>query len=459
MASMWRRLGDLPVWWRITIPALGALVGLTLVALAAFGGLTILHDATRAEAHTRDALLRSANLEADFLNMVAALRGYRLDRDPAFLTSYAASQQQLDAQLADLRALVADNPPQVARVDRLRAMIDAWETETALATLQAAPDAPIPPAPAARAIELIAAARAQRAAFDNMELDLLASREATAERALQQTLLATGVALLLELLIVILTATVATRSITRPLGRLTEVADRWRRGDLNARVALRSGDELGRVGRAFNLMAERLATDRAALEAANRGYHLLHDLNVRLITDDESRAPLSGALAVLRDELGYDAVELWWRTDGHLALVADAPGTPTTVHTTRSCALGEGVVGHVAESSQELVIPEAQTAPAAAAAHHWLRTAGLNSVAALPLLSAAGARGTLLLASSSTMAPSADALAVLRTAAHRLALVIERREVHARLEASNRALARATQAKSEFLVHCSSKWV
>jgi signal transduction histidine kinase/DNA-binding response OmpR family regulator len=451
MASMWRRLGDLPVWWRITIPALGALVGLTLVTIATFGGLNVFREATSASAHTRDVLLRSATLEADFLNMVAAVRGYRLERDPLFLTNYEAARGELHDGLADLRALVVDNPPQVARLDRLRALTEAWETEMAAPTLQAATNAPLPPVPAARATELIAAARAQREAFNGVELSLLASREAAAERALRQTLIATGVALLIELLLVVLTATVATRSITRPLGRLTEVADRWRRGDLGARVALRSGDELGRVGRAFNQMAEQLATDRAALETANRGYHLLHDLNVRLISDDEARAPLGDGLAVLRDELGFGAVELWWRTDGHLALVAESHATPAAARTTRPRALGEGVVGQVAESGQELVVEHAQSAPAAAGAQDWLRAADLHSVVALPLLGAAGARGTLLLASASALAPSADALAVLRTAAQRLTLVVERREVRARLEASNRALARATQAKSEFL--------
>ena len=132
---MRRRLGDLPVRWRVTLPALGALVGLTLVGLAAFGGLRAYRAASQLEDHTQDVLLRSANLESAFLTMVATVRGYRLDRDPAFLNAYGAAREEFEAEYAALRALVADNPPQVERVERLRALSIAWEAETAAATL------------------------------------------------------------------------------------------------------------------------------------------------------------------------------------------------------------------------------------------------------------------------------------------------------------------------------------
>jgi signal transduction histidine kinase/DNA-binding response OmpR family regulator/CHASE3 domain sensor protein len=450
MTSM-RRLGDLPVWWRVTIPALGALVGLTLVAIAAFGGLRAYREAGQLEAHTHDVLLRSANLESAFLMMVATVRGYRLDRDPSFVAAYGTARQELDAEFTALRPLVADNPPQVARLDRLRALADAWEVETAAPTWRAAAGAALPAVPQARASELIDGVRAQRAAFNAVELDLLAARERAVERALQQTVLAIAVTLLVEVLLVVLTATVATRSITGPLGRLAAVAERWRRGELDARVGLRTHDELGRVGRAFDHMAERLATDRAALETANRGYHVLHDLNVRLISDDAARAPLAEGLAVLRDELGFGAVELWWRTEDYLALVAESQAASAAPRPSGLCPLGEGLVGQVAASGQEAVVAHAQTMPAAAALREWLQAAGLQSVVVLPLAGADGPRGALLLACADPAPPSADTLAVLRTAAQRLALVVERREVRAHLEESNRALARATQTKSEFL--------
>lgn len=64
-------------------------------------------------------------------------------------------------------------------------------------------------------------------------------------------LAAGGVALLLGGLLV--------HQITAPLGELARAAGRIAGGDLNARVRVRSSDELGRVGAAFNQMAASLA--------------------------------------------------------------------------------------------------------------------------------------------------------------------------------------------------------
>jgi signal transduction histidine kinase/DNA-binding response OmpR family regulator len=448
---MLRRLADLPVWWRVTAPALGALAGLTLVAVAAFGGLSAFRDASRWEAHTRDVLQHSADLDGAFMTMVATIRGYRLDRDPAYLADYRTARDRLEGKYATLGTLVADNPAQVQRLAGLRALTDAWETETVTPTLQAAPGSPPPPVPAGRAAELIESLRGQRAAFNDTEQALLAARQAAADQALQWTLLAVGLALLAELGLVVLTATLSARSITRPLGRLAAAAERLRQGELDARVGLTSRDELGLVGAAFDHMAEQLDADRAALAAANHGYQVLHALNVRLITDDAARVPLGDALAVLRDELGFAAVELWWRTDDWLRLLAEThtPATPARGAGPRASAAD--VVSAVAASGEEWLSTAAQAAPAAASAQAWLRAAGLQSLVVLPLRTETGTHGALLLACSDAAAPPADKLAVLRTAAQRLALVVERREVRARLEESNRALARATQAKSEFL--------
>ncbi|MBI4265111.1 MAG: HAMP domain-containing protein [Acidobacteria bacterium] len=49
------------------------------------------------------------------------------------------------------------------------------------------------------------------------------------------------------------------RRILRPIGALTDAARRMERGDLDARVDVRGGDEMAGLARAFNAMAARLA--------------------------------------------------------------------------------------------------------------------------------------------------------------------------------------------------------
>lgn len=56
------------------------------------------------------------------------------------------------------------------------------------------------------------------------------------------------------------------RSIIMPLDKLGEGVHRLGAGELAARVDLSSEDEMGRLGQAFNLMAQRLQIDQAALE-------------------------------------------------------------------------------------------------------------------------------------------------------------------------------------------------
>ena len=74
--------------------------------------------------------------------------------------------------------------------------------------------------------------------------------------SLRATLLTVGFA---ALLVALLVAFIVTAIGLRPLGRVAEVADRVAAGDLSARTGLPSGgDEIGRLGRAFDRMVGRL---------------------------------------------------------------------------------------------------------------------------------------------------------------------------------------------------------
>ena len=58
--------------------------------------------------------------------------------------------------------------------------------------------------------------------------------------------------------------------IADPVKRLTRATGRIARGDLDARVLVKSADELRRLVQAFNSMAEELKDQRAKLERTNR---------------------------------------------------------------------------------------------------------------------------------------------------------------------------------------------
>ncbi|MBC7897476.1 MAG: response regulator [Cytophagaceae bacterium] len=68
----------------------------------------------------------------------------------------------------------------------------------------------------------------------------------------------------------VLSAVVIARRLTSPLLDLTDTARRFGDGDLSARVRTRSGDEIGRLGAAFNDLADRVGTLVAGLEQRTR---------------------------------------------------------------------------------------------------------------------------------------------------------------------------------------------
>jgi len=82
-------------------------------------------------------------------------------------------------------------------------------------------------------------------------------------------------------LVALLIAWIIARRVTAPVSQLTDAATRMSEGDSAARVPVHSGDELGRMGAAFNTMAEGLEAQR--------------DLRNRLVDDiaHELKTPLS----------------------------------------------------------------------------------------------------------------------------------------------------------------------
>jgi two-component system, OmpR family, sensor kinase len=98
------------------------------------------------------------------------------------------------------------------------------------------------------------------------------------------------------------------RSITRPLERLTSAAEAFGRGNLSARSGIEQDDEVGRVARAFDQMAERIAAARRAEREllANVSHELrtpLARVRVALGLIENPPDATKRRLAVVEDEL------------------------------------------------------------------------------------------------------------------------------------------------------------
>ena len=84
---------------------------------------------------------------------------------------------------------------------------------------------------------------------------------------------ATGFLLLLTFCaapVAVAAAWLLTSAVIKPIHDLAKATDAITRGDLQQRVPVRSGDEVGRLGASFNTMAEALARSRSEIEEVNR---------------------------------------------------------------------------------------------------------------------------------------------------------------------------------------------
>jgi CheY-like chemotaxis protein/CHASE3 domain sensor protein len=106
----------------ITLPLV-----LGLVSAAVFVGLiAYLMNAMRWVEHTDQVISRAYALQKLDLDMETGLRGFLLAGDNRFLEPYDQASASMDVERARLRELVADNPQQLDRLERIQALQKRW---------------------------------------------------------------------------------------------------------------------------------------------------------------------------------------------------------------------------------------------------------------------------------------------------------------------------------------------
>jgi methyl-accepting chemotaxis protein len=202
-------------------------------------------------------------------------RNYLLTGDEAFLGESRAAADRVPQLMQNLRRLVADNPRQLQRLDRLepivRARMDHLRETASLYRSQGQKAA----VERIRNGEGITLQASIARVLEEMVLDeqaVLKQRvddaDATAQGARQTVVLGTLAALALALL----AGTLITRNISRPLQQLTACAERIKAGDIRVEVpAGNRRDEVGVLARAFGQMTGYLRGIAAAAEKMAAG--------------------------------------------------------------------------------------------------------------------------------------------------------------------------------------------
>ncbi len=145
--------------------------------------------------------------------------------------------------------------------------------------------------------------------------DLVNRIEEAAEAKILVMRVILGVAVIATVLIVVLSIYLVNNILVHPLRDLLEMTDRIGQGNLAVRTELSGEDEIGRLGHAFNLMAEdlsklyqnleaRVAEKTAELTVANRSLELLYHTIARLYNNPVSPDTYSILLHDLENVLG-----------------------------------------------------------------------------------------------------------------------------------------------------------
>jgi signal transduction histidine kinase/CHASE3 domain sensor protein len=300
---------------RLTVRTLTVSALIVVIVAGVLGGLTLAIDRQRdagERARHSQAVIAAANLtQQRLLAVQTTVRGFLIRGNPTLLSDYRSARSAFPAAASELQGLVERDPAQRRLAEQIRqqavAYVDAYSDPVLARTREAGVGAGRAFATAndgsARAHDL----GALIGKLGATEQALSARRASDADTASQRALLIAGLGLALCMLALGLATAFVARRIVMPVGRLAAAAERVRRGELDVHVPERGGDEVGRLGSAFNAMARSLEQSRAELESQNT------ELEMQAIALEERQEELTEAgdeTRAQRDQLEHTAAQL-----------------------------------------------------------------------------------------------------------------------------------------------------
>jgi len=284
--------------------ALAVVVGLAIGAML----LTIgaMRHAARMARHSEQVLASANRAEKQLLDLETGARGYALTRDARFLAPWRTARSTLPRQTEGLAALVADNPAQAALVQQIAAGTGAYLDDYSTPLVDAVRERRALPSPTVGK-RRIDALRAQFARFDATEQRLADRRRTASDHAAARAIAVGVVVLVAGVALLLAFAAYLGRSVAAPVRRVAAAADRLAAGDLSARVDVRGRDELARLARSFNAMADALQQGRDELDSQ---HHELEIQTAELEDQQQQLADANDELRAQRDELEHITASL-----------------------------------------------------------------------------------------------------------------------------------------------------
>lgn len=273
-----------------------ALVILVAIGAVAFYNTRKLVAVTEARAEARQFLW-------DLDRVVSSIRGAQNEQRAYLLTganeNLTAFHDLSDSFAAALLDLKRRDPSMRQRIDELLTLIDS-EVQGLLNIVTTRNikglDAAIAEMKAEGSTSRMKAIRAKVAEIEAIEKQVLAVRAAEEEATVRRTFWAIGAGTVLALIVVMSASLLITRGITEPVRELVRGAERIGNGELSARIAIASNDEIGELAASFNRMAESLAAQNRVLSdsgtALTGGVRVISDGSSMLVGRSQEQSQL-----------------------------------------------------------------------------------------------------------------------------------------------------------------------
>jgi signal transduction histidine kinase len=305
---------------------------LVLVGAAAFGvvlsSVANLPESERRLRQSQEVLVVANHLERLVVDLETGLRGYLITGQSEFLQPSETAQASFPQRAAALQQLVADNPAQLARAQRIVQATSSYIDDYYIPVRDAAerdPESMRTEAMTAEGKRRVDAIRSDFDQFIGSELDVATARQQRAEALLNRAVLGGVGGLALSILLIAVFVAAEYLTIVRPLREAAAMAQRLAEGDLSARLPDKGVGEIGVLERSFNAMASSLQESRDELLASRKRIVAAADHSRRRIERDLHDGIQQRLVAILLElrtaEAGVPA-ELS-RVKAQLASIAD----------------------------------------------------------------------------------------------------------------------------------------
>ncbi len=251
--------------------ALGYLLSvLVLVAIGVFAERNFRAASEDANwvTHTVEVLLNLESLRGSLRESQDDARGFFVTGDPDLSEDFRVIGQKIDGSVAQLLILTHDNPLQQERLQRLKPLIAA-RREASRHLMEGRATTALTDAAAAERVEngkhLTEQVESIIQELISEEQNLLHERDLRAREVANWASGFIFYGTLGSIVLIAMAGLAISRSIVRPLARLSSGAKAFGEGNYSERVDVRTSDEVGQVAEVFNRMAEQVQERQRAM--------------------------------------------------------------------------------------------------------------------------------------------------------------------------------------------------